>query len=145
VITHLADILIIQAIRSWLDSAPDANQGWLAALRDKQIGRALSAIHRAPEKAWSVTSLAKEAGMSRSGFSARFTDLVGDSVMRYLTQWRMRLARSHLLDQSESLSLLAERVGYQSEAAFCRAFKREFGVSPGNVRKTTAIRNESSG
>jgi AraC-like DNA-binding protein len=145
VITHLADILIIQAIRSWLDSAPDANRGWLAALRDKQIGRALSAIHRAPEKVWSVTSLAKEAGMSRSGFSARFTDLVGDSVMRYLTQWRMRLARSHLLDQSESLSLLAERVGYQSEAAFCRAFKREFGVSPGNVRKTTAIRNESSG
>jgi AraC-like DNA-binding protein len=105
----------------------------------------MTAIHRAPEKAWSVESLAKEAGMSRSGFSARFTDLVGDSVMRYLTQWRMRLARSYLLEQSEPLSLLAERLGYQSEAAFCRAFKREFGVSPSNVRKSATIQNESTG
>ena len=134
VITHLADILIIQAIRSWLDASPDANRGWLAALRDKHVGRALTAIHREPEKAWSVASLAKEVGMSRSGFSARFTDLVGDSAMRYLTQWRMQLARAQLLETSEPLAVLADRLGYQSEAAFCRAFKRIFGVSPGSVR-----------
>ncbi|MCU7885433.1 MAG: AraC family transcriptional regulator [Candidatus Thiodiazotropha sp. (ex Lucinoma annulata)] len=138
VITHLADILIIQAIRSWLDSAPDANRGWLAALRDKYVGKALAAIHREPEKDWTVASLAKEVGMSRSGFSARFTDLVGDSAMRYLTQWRMQLARAQLLETSDSLSVLANRLGYQSEAAFCRAFKRVFGVSPGSIRHTSA-------
>lgn len=136
VITHLADILIIQAIRSWLDSAPDAHQGWLAALRDKHVGRALAAIHREPEKEWSVASLAKEVGMSRSGFSARFTHLVGDSAMRYLTRWRMLLARAQLLETSDSLSVIADHLGYQSEAAFCRAFKRVFGVPPGSVRHT---------
>jgi AraC-like DNA-binding protein len=135
VITHLADILIIQAIRSWLDSAPDANRGWLAALRDRQIGRALAAIHREPQKAWSVASLAREVGMSRSGFSARFSQLVGDSAMRYLTRWRMQLARAQLGEESVPLGVLAERLGYQSEAAFCRAFKREFGVSPGSLRQ----------
>lgn len=134
VITHLADILIIQAIRSWIDSAPEADSGWLAALRDKHVGKALAAIHREPEKDWSVASLAKEVGMSRSGFSARFTQLVGESAMRYLTQWRMQLARVQLQETSESLSVLADRLGYQSEAAFCRAFKRVFGVPPGSVR-----------
>ena len=137
VITHLADILIIQAIRSWIDSAPEAERGWLAALRDKQIGKALAAIHREPEKNWSVASLAKEVGMSRSGFSARFTNLVGESAMRYLTQWRMQLARIQLQESSDSLALLADRFGYQSEAAFCRAFKRMFGVPPGSVRHTS--------
>lgn len=136
VITHLADILIIQAIRSWIDSAPEANQGWLAALRDKQVGRALAAIHRQPEKLWTVDSLAQEIGMSRSGFSARFTNLVGESVKRYLTHWRMQLARSQLMETSVSLTVLADRLGYQSEAAFCRAFKRVFGVPPGSMRQS---------
>jgi len=136
VITHLADILIIQAIRAWIDTAPEANQGWLAALRDEQIGRALAIMHREPEKEWNVEHLAKRVGMSRSGFSARFTHLVGVSAMRYLTQWRMQLARSQLLETSDSLSILADRLGYQSEAAFCRAFKRVFGVSPGSIRGT---------
>ncbi|MCU7934200.1 MAG: AraC family transcriptional regulator [Candidatus Thiodiazotropha sp. (ex Dulcina madagascariensis)] len=136
VITHLADILIIQAIRSWIDSAPKAEQGWLAALRDIQVGKALAAIHREPEKEWTLASLAKEVGMSRSGFSARFTNLVGESAMRYLTQWRMQLARGQLQKTSDSLSILADRLGYQSEAAFCRAFKREFGVPPGSVRNS---------
>ncbi len=75
--------------------------------------------------------------MSRSGFSARFSNLVGESAMRYLTQWRMQLARAQLQETSDTLSVLADRLGYQSEAAFCRAFKRVFGVSPGSVRLTT--------
>ncbi|CAA6803788.1 MAG: AraC family transcriptional regulator [uncultured Thiotrichaceae bacterium] len=141
VITHLADILIIQAIRTWIDSAPEADQGWLAALRDKHIGKALAAIHREPDKDWSVGSLAKEVGMSRSGFSARFTHLVGESAKRYLTHWRMQLARAQLLETTDTLAILAERNGYQSEAAFCRAFKRVFGVSPGSVRHTTPTIN----
>jgi AraC-like DNA-binding protein len=138
VITHLADILIIQAIRTWIDSAPEANQGWLAALRDKQIGRALAAIHREPERPWTVDSLAKEIGMSRSGFSARFTSLVGESAKRYLTRLRMQLARAQLTESSDSLAVLAGRLGYQSEAAFCRAFKRVFGLPPGAVRNTAS-------
>jgi len=138
VITHLADILIIQAIRTWIDQAPEANQGWLAALRDKHVGKALAAIHREPEKDWTVDSLAREVGMSRSGFSARFTNLVGESAKRYLTQWRMQLARVQLQQTSDSLSVLADRLGYQSEAAFCRAFKRVFGVPPGSFRHSTA-------
>ena len=139
VITHLADILIIQVIRSWIDSAPEAEKGWLAALRDLQIGKALSVIHREPEKDWTVALLAKEVGMSRSGFSARFTDLVGESAMRYLTLWRMQLARAQLQETSDSLAVLADRLGYQSETAFCRAFKRIFGVSPGSVRNEAKL------
>ena len=136
VITRLADILVIQAIRSWIDAAPEPERGWLAALRDKQVGRALNSIHREPAREWTVASLAREVGMSRSAFSARFTDLVGESAMHYLTQWRMQLARTQLRETSEPLSILAERVGYQSEAAFCRAFKRIFGVPPGSVRRS---------
>ncbi len=134
VITRLADILVIQMIRSWIDSAPEADQGWLAALRDEQLGRALISIHREPEKDWTVASLAHEVGMSRTAFSARFTQLVGRSAMRYVTQWRLRLARTHLRETSEPLSVVANRVGYESEAAFCRAFKKMFGVPPGSFR-----------
>ncbi|MBG0829381.1 AraC family transcriptional regulator [Planomonospora sp. ID67723] len=135
VITRLADILVIQAIRSWLDSAPEANRGWLAALRDEQVGRALTSIHRAPEREWTVAALAREAGMSRSAFSARFTGLVGEPAMRYLARWRMHLAHAHLRQTPEPLSAVARRFGYQSEAAFCRAFKRAFGMPPGDVRQ----------
>ena len=141
VITHLADIIIIQAIRAWIVSAPEANRGWLAALRDDQVGRALAAMHRQPDALWTIDSLAKEVGMSRSGFSARFTQLVGESAMRYLTQWRMQIARAQLMETSDSLAILAERLGYQSEAAFSRAYKRVFGVSPGSVRHDTACPN----
>ena len=136
VITRLADILVIQALRAWLDSSPEANLGWLAALRDPQIGKAMALMHRTPEREWSVETLATAVAMSRSAFSARFTSLTGESAMQYLTQWRMQLARTHLQSSQESLSQVAVRFGYQSEAAFCRAFKRMFGVSPGSVRGT---------
>ncbi|WP_328477871.1 AraC family transcriptional regulator [Actinoplanes sp. NBC_00393] len=135
VLTRLADILVIQAIRAWLGAAPEARQGWLAALRDDQVGRALAAVHRSPGREWSVVTLAREAGMSRSAFAARFTDLVGEPAMQYVSQWRMRLAHAHLRESDEPLSAVARRYGYLSEAAFCRAFKRTFGVPPGRVRE----------
>jgi len=135
VMTRLADVLVVQTIRAWLESAPEARQGWLAALRDEQVGRALMAIPRDPGAEWGVDSLAREVGMSRSAFSARFTDLVGDSVMRYVADWRMQLARTHLGRSTEPLSAVARRYGYQSEAAFSRAFKRAFGTAPGAVRQ----------
>lgn len=133
ILTHLADILVIQAIRAWLETAPEAQQGWLAAARDPQIGKALTAIHQQPGAAWSVANLARHVGMSRSGFSARFTELVGDSVKSYLTQWRMALAKKRLASASVPLIQVAEEFGYGSEAAFSRAFKRVFGVSPGKI------------
>ncbi len=135
IITRLADVLVIQAIRSWLDTAQEADQGWLAALKHPQLGRALAAIHRAPEKDWSVTSLAKEAGMSRSAFSARFSDKVGEPVMRYLTTWRLQLARKALESSDQPLADIAEAHGYSSEAAFSRVFKKQFGFAPGTIRK----------
>ena len=134
VLTRLADVLVVQAIRGWLDTAPEARQGWLAALRDEHVGRALTAMHRAPEAPWSVESLAREAAMSRSAFSARFTALLGEPVMQYVTRWRMQLAHAHLQQSPEPLSQVAHRFGYASEAAFSRAFSRTFGVPPGAVR-----------
>ncbi|MGQ7848089.1 cupin domain-containing protein [Granulosicoccus sp. 3-233] len=135
VITRLADILVIQAIRTWIESVRDEERGWIAALHDPGIGKALSLMHRQPEHDWHVESLAHEIGMSRSGFSARFTAMVGESVKQYLTTLRMQLAHRELRETSDSLARIAERVGYQSEQAFNRAFKREVGVSPGAVRR----------
>lgn len=138
VMTRLADILVIQAIRAWLDTAPEARSGWLAALRDRQIGRALALIHRRPADNWTLVSLAQAAGMSRSAFAARFTALIGQPAMQYLAQWRMNLARARLLETADPVGMVAEHVGYQSEAAFGRAFKQFFGVPPGSVRKLMA-------
>lgn len=139
VITRLADILVIQAIRSWIETVRQDERGWIAALRDKQIGKALATIHRQPEKDWSVASLARETGMSRSGFSARFTSLVGEPVLHYLTNLRMQLAHRQILQTSDTLAKIAQRVGYNSEAAFNRAFKRVMGMPPGAVRKGDRI------
>ncbi len=130
VVAHLADIIVIRAIRHWIATAPEAAQGWLAALKDPKIGKALAAIHSHPESDWTVERLAQQAGMSRSGFSARFSEIIGSSVKQYLTEWRMSLARSRLKTGSITLGQLAEDLGYQSEAAFSRAYKRVMGESP---------------
>jgi AraC-like DNA-binding protein len=136
IITRLADILVVQAIRSWIAEDPAAQTGWLGALRDRQVGRALSLVHREPARAWTVASLAAEVGMSRSAFAARFTDLVGEPAMHYLGRWRMQVALAWLREDDAPLAVLAERLGYESEAAFSRAFKRFIGVSPGAARRS---------
>jgi AraC-like DNA-binding protein len=136
VITRLADILVIQAIRSWIAQDPAAQTGWLGALRDKQIGRAIALIHRDPARDWTLASLAAEVAMSRSAFAARFTELVGEPAMHYLARWRMHVALTWLKEEDASIAELAGRLGYQSEAAFSRAFKRFIGVSPGTARRT---------
>ena len=139
VITRLADILVIQAIRSWIETDPGAQTGWLAALRDPQIGRAISLIHRDPARPWTVESLADELAMSRSAFSARFTDLVGEPAMRYVARWRMQVAVERLREGDDTVGALSSRLGYRSEAAFSRAFKRVVGVPPGAVRRESEI------
>lgn len=138
VVTRLCDILVIQAIRSWIDSAPEARTGWLGALRDPAVGRAIALIHREPGHDWSVSSLASEIGMSRSAFSARFTDLVGQPVMQYVSQWRMHLAIDLLREERLTVAQVAARLGYGSEAAFSRAFKRVTGRSPSTSRQDFA-------
>lgn len=135
IITRLADILVIQAIRTWIDTVREGERGWIAALHDRQIGAAMSLMHRHPEHSWTVASLAREIGMSRSGFSARFTEMVGEPALNYLTDLRMRMAQRDLHNTQDSLAIIAERVGYQSEPAFNRAFKRVVGIPPGRVRK----------
>jgi len=135
VLTRLADILVVQAIRSWIESDPAAHSGWLGALRDGQIGRALALIHRDPSRPWTVAALAGAAAMSRSAFAARFSELVGEPVMGYLTRWRMLLASTWLVEDDAPIAELANRLGYRSEAAFSRAFKRVVGLPPGAVRR----------
>ena len=145
VTTRLADILLIQAIRSWIAQDPAAQSGWLGALQDGQIGRAMALIHRDAGRAWTVASLADEVAMSRSAFAARFTELVGEPAMRYVTRWRMHVAVTSLKEDEAPLGELANRLGYQSEAAFSRAFKRFVGTSPGAARRTSSKTRASSG
>lgn len=134
VVTRLADILVIQAIRSWISQDPAAQSGWLGALQDKQIGRAISLIHREPARAWTLETLAAAVGMSRSAFAARFSELVGEPAMHYLTRWRMNLALSWLQEDDAPIREIAGRLGYESEPAFSRTFKRLMGLTPGAAR-----------
>lgn len=135
VITRLSDILVIQAIRAWIEEDPAAQTGWFGALRDPQIGKALSLIHRDAAADWTVASLAGQVAMSRSAFAARFTQLVGEPAMSHLTRRRMHLALDWLRhDHALTVNEVARHLGYQSEAAFSRAFKRINGIPPGTAR-----------
>ncbi|MEM6277859.1 MAG: AraC family transcriptional regulator [Verrucomicrobiota bacterium] len=135
VITRFSDILVVQAIRHWLQTDPNARTGWLGALQDPQVGRALALIHRDPTQPWTVESLAEAVGVSRSGLAARFADLVGETPMSYLRQWRFEVARNWLRDTDQSMGEIAEQLGYESEASFSRAFKKATGQTPGSVRR----------
>lgn len=135
VITRLSDILVVQAIRAWIEKDPAAQTGWLGALRDPQIGHAISLIHRHPARFWTLASLAAEVAMSRSAFAARFTQIAGEPVMGYLTRWRMHLARDQLIHDGAAVGELAGRLGYHSVAAFSRAFKRVHGMPPSAIKQ----------
>ncbi|SED22401.1 AraC-type DNA-binding protein [Nocardioides exalbidus] len=130
VTARLADVLVVQVVRAWLESG-EQDRGWVAGLRDPQVGRALAAFHAGPGAAWTLASLADEAGMSRSAFAERFRDTLGEPAMSYVTAWRMDLAARMVRERGLSLARIAERVGYQSEAAFNRAFRRAHGMTPG--------------
>jgi AraC-like DNA-binding protein len=136
IIIRLADILVIQAIRAWIEQDPAAQTGWLGALRDPKIGGAIALIHRNPARDWTVAELAHQVAMSRSAFAARFNALVGEPPMQYVTHWRMQVAQNLLHEDGATVSEIALQLGYQSEAAFSRAFKRFHGISPGGVRRT---------
>jgi AraC-like DNA-binding protein len=139
IITRLGDILVVQAIRSWIETDPASKSGWLGALQDRQIGRAISLIHRDPARDWTVAALADELAMSRSAFAARFTELVDEPAMQYVTRWRMQVAVNALREEGATVAELASRLGYRSEAAFARAFKRVIGVPPGAIKREPSV------
>lgn len=135
VLLRLSEVLFIEVIRRYLDSLAADRTGWLAGLRDPMIGRALVVLHDRPAVPWTLASLAKEIGVSRSVLAARFTHVVGRPPMRYLAHWRMQLASRLLADRAAKVSAVALEVGYESEAAFSRAFKEVVGVSPATWRR----------
>ncbi|MFZ5493514.1 MAG: AraC family transcriptional regulator [Pseudomonadota bacterium] len=134
VLDKLADTLFVMVVRHYINQATD-RQGVLAALADTRLRRALAAMHREPARAWTLESLAQVAGMSRAGFAQRFADLVGSTPIEYLTRWRMTQAELLLRNPQVSVAGAAERVGYETEAAFRKAFKRIHGIGPGALRR----------
>lgn len=135
---RLTEILFIQVIRLWLNKDDAAGKSWLAALRDQSVSTALGLIHQAPEYNWKVEELADRVALSRSAFTARFTSLVGEPPMKYLTRWRM-LKATHMLRHNVRVEAIANTLGYESEVAFRKAFKRELGVPPAKYRQSVAL------
>ncbi len=138
VLRRLADILFIQIVQHWIETRGVEQAGWLGALQDRAIGESLALIHNQPDRNWSVIELAKAVKYSRSSFAARFTALVGEPPMEYLTRWRLQLA-IRLLRENPHMSVgeIANTVGYLSEAAFSRVFKQKLGVTPTRYRRQT--------
>ena len=130
VIEHIAQMMLVQALRLHMREAGNGRVGWLFALSDKQMGSAISAMHAAPSQRWTLASLAACAGMSRTSFATRFKQTVGASPIDYLTRWRMMIAGEKLLHSREPISAIASALGYDSESAFSTAFKRVMGCSP---------------
>jgi AraC-like DNA-binding protein len=135
VLTRLAELMFIEVLRRYLADLPQGQTGWLAGLGDEVVGRVLTLLHAQPSRAWTLPELAKEAGSSRSDVSRRFTELVGESPMQYLTQWRMQVAANLLAQSGAKVAAIASEVGYESEAAFSRAFKKATGIAPGAWRE----------
>jgi AraC-like DNA-binding protein len=129
-LSRLTELLFIETIRCYLETLPQDETGWLSALRDPLTSKALQLLHKSPAEHWTVARLAKQSGASRSALSARFTEIVGVAPMAYLTQWRMRLAQKLLSRTELTLRDISTRVGFESESAFHRAFKKEVGDSP---------------
>ncbi|WP_435605740.1 AraC family transcriptional regulator [Pseudomonas knackmussii] len=138
VIAKLSELLFVEAVGQYVASLPAERRGWLAALRDPHIGRALALLHARPTESWTAEALALEVGMSRSVFAERFTAVVGQPPMQYLTLWRMHVAAQLLREGRGNVAQIGFAVGYESEAAFSRAFKRQFGTSPGTWRRQSA-------
>jgi AraC-like DNA-binding protein len=137
VVTRLADILFMQVVRAYLDENIDAGEsGWLAAMRDQQIGRALVLLHDKPHQPWTVAELADRVALSRSAFADKFTKLVGEAPLRYLTRLRLNAAAVRLRSGNDKLRVIASAAGYDSVPAFAKAFKRHLGVTPGEYRRS---------
>jgi len=134
VLARLSELMFIEAVRQYLETLPPEQSGWLAGLRDPFVGKALSALHGAPAQDWTIEELAREVGLSRSVLAERFTALVGIPPMQYLARWRMQIASGLLSGGTANVATIAAEIGYASEAAFSRAFKKMVGMPPSNWR-----------
>jgi AraC family transcriptional regulator, alkane utilization regulator len=135
VLSKLSELLFVEAVRRHVDTLPEDRTGWLAGLRDRFVGRALALMHARPAHPWTVENIAANVGLSRSALAQRFTDLLGLPPMQYLARWRLQLAALQLSSADRAVADVAECVGYDSEAAFSRAFKREYGAPPATWRR----------
>lgn len=140
VLAKLAEVLFIEVLRLHMNEQGEDRTGWLAGVRDRIVGAALGALHKDPSHAWTLEELARSVGASRSVLAERFQRLVGSSPMQYLTQWRMVLAASLLRHSNAQLTHIAQDVGYQTDTAFIRAFRREFGAPPATWRRVQSNR-----
>jgi AraC-like DNA-binding protein len=135
VLAKLSELLFVEAVRRYAETLPDGQTGWLAGLRDNYVARALALIHRDINRAWTVDELGREVGLSRSALADRFSRLIGMPPMQYLASWRMQVATQELRSTSASLAQVADMIGYESEAAFSRAFKKAIGTAPATWRR----------
>jgi AraC-like DNA-binding protein len=134
-LAKLSELLFVEALRRYIETLPEQQTGWLAGLRDRFVGRALALLHQRPEHDWTVEELAESVGLSRSSLAQRFSDFLGQPPMQYLTRWRLTIAAQRLRNEHASLARIAEDCGYDSEAAFNRAFKRTFATTPAAWRR----------
>jgi AraC-like DNA-binding protein len=139
VLLRIAELVFVEVLRSYVTTAVDDGANWLGGLRDAVVGRALARLHAEPARAWTLPELAREAGASRSVLAERFTSFVGHPPIEYLTHWRMQLAAVRLAAGAAPVSAVASEVGYESEAAFCRAFKKVTGVTPASWRSRRRV------
>jgi AraC-like DNA-binding protein len=137
---RMSEMMFVDAVRRHIDSMPEQSTGWLAGLRDRFVGRALALMHEKPDFAWSIDELGNQVGLSRSALHERFVELLEQPPMQYLAQWRMQLASRMLRESQASVLSIALRVGYDSEAAFGRAFKRIVGMPPATWRRQQGAR-----
>jgi len=138
VLAKLSELLFVESVRRYAEALPDGQTGWLAGLRDPYVARALALLHRDIARPWNVDDLGREVGLSRSALADRFIRLIGVPPMHYLASWRMQVATQQLRNTSASLAQVAEMVGYNSEAAFSRAFKKAFGTAPATWRRSSS-------
>jgi AraC-like DNA-binding protein len=136
VLTRLAELMFIEVLRRYLVDLPPGQTGWLAGLRDEVVGAALMLLHSRPGHAWTLEDLAREVASSRSNLARRFTELVGQPPMQYLMHWRMQVAANLLVQSGAKVASIGTEVGYDSEAAFSRAFKKSTGLAPGAWRES---------
>ena len=132
---RISELMFVDVVRRHLEALPEDRTNWLSGLRDPYVGRALTALHEDPARDWTLETLAQAAALSRSAFAERFAEFVGQPPMQYLTCWRMQLATNYLRSGTESVASVANRVGYDSEAAFSRAFKKALGTPPSEWRE----------
>jgi AraC-like DNA-binding protein len=136
VLTRLAEVMFIEVLRRYVDELPPGQTGWLAGLQDELVGRVLMLLHARPDHSWTLPDLAHEVSASRSALAERFTSIIGTPPIQYLTQWRMQVAANLLTQSNAKISAIGSQVGYDSEAAFSRAFKKATGLAPGAFRGT---------